>query len=183
MKDPSVSEKNAASLVQEGETPIRDISDTALWAAIYRAGESERSDALFKDDLAQRLAGQRGKQIADALPEATRHSWVIVVRTYLVDRYILEAVRRGVDMVINLAAGLDTRPYRMQLPPTLQWIEVDLPWLLAYKEASLLAGTHQPRPVPSRGPAGAVQGTRRESPAGGHCDRRPTGVPDRGRCC
>jgi methyltransferase (TIGR00027 family) len=134
MKDLSVSEKNAASLVQKGGTPIRDISDTALWAAIYRAGESERSDALFKDDLAQRLAGQRGKQIADALPEATRHSWVIVVRTYLIDRYILEAVRRGVDMVINLAAGLDTRPYRMQLPPTLQWIEVDLPWLLAYKE-------------------------------------------------
>ncbi len=27
-------------------------------------------------------------------------------------------------MVINLAAGLDARPYRMNLPALLQWIEV-----------------------------------------------------------
>src|SRR5260370_34479140 len=40
-------------------------------------------------------------------------------------------------MVINLAAGLDTRPYRMRLPSSLQWIEVDLPELIAYKEEIL----------------------------------------------
>jgi O-methyltransferase involved in polyketide biosynthesis len=37
-------------------------------------------------------------------------------------------------MVINLAAGLDARPYRMNLPNSLQWIEVDLPEILAHKE-------------------------------------------------
>jgi methyltransferase (TIGR00027 family) len=37
-------------------------------------------------------------------------------------------------MVVNLAAGLDARPYRMNLPGSLQWIEVDLPEILAYKE-------------------------------------------------
>jgi len=37
-------------------------------------------------------------------------------------------------MVVNLAAGLDARPYRMSLPASLQWIEVDLPEILAYKE-------------------------------------------------
>jgi len=42
-------------------------------------------------------------------------------------------------MVVNLAAGLDTRPYRMALPSGLQWIEIDLPELLAYK-AETLAG-------------------------------------------
>ncbi len=40
-------------------------------------------------------------------------------------------------MVVNLAAGLDTRPYRMALPATLQWIEVDLPGILSYKEEIL----------------------------------------------
>jgi methyltransferase (TIGR00027 family) len=39
--------------------------------------------------------------------------------------------------VLNLAAGLDTRPYRLPLPPALRWIEVDLPGLLAHKEAEL----------------------------------------------
>jgi len=42
-----------------------------------------------------------------------------------------------VDLVLNLAAGLDARPYRMKLPPSLQWIEVDLPGILAYKEEIL----------------------------------------------
>jgi O-methyltransferase involved in polyketide biosynthesis len=45
--------------------------------------------------------------------------------------------------VINLAAGLDTRPYRMDLPSTLRWIEVDLPGIFDYKE-SILADA-QPR--------------------------------------
>jgi len=40
-------------------------------------------------------------------------------------------------MVVNLAAGLDTRPYRVQLPASLKRIEVDLPEILAYKEESL----------------------------------------------
>src|SRR6202451_3546050 len=40
-------------------------------------------------------------------------------------------------MVIKIAAGLDTRPYRMALPPALQWIEVDLPGILSYKEEIL----------------------------------------------
>jgi O-methyltransferase involved in polyketide biosynthesis len=40
---------------------------------------------------------------------------------------------------VNLAAGLDARPYRMQLPSSLKWIEVDLPEILAYKEELLKA--------------------------------------------
>jgi O-methyltransferase involved in polyketide biosynthesis len=42
-----------------------------------------------------------------------------------------------VDLVVNLAAGLDTRPYRMDLPRTLRWVEVDLPDILHYKERVL----------------------------------------------
>lgn len=59
------------------------------------------------------------------------------MRTFLYDQFITEECQQGVDMVINLAAGLDTRPYRMALPTTLQWIEVDLPSILSYKEGIL----------------------------------------------
>ena len=41
-------------------------------------------------------------------------------------------------MVINLAAGLDSRPYRLDLPSNLRWVEVDLPWMIDHKE-NLLA--------------------------------------------
>ena len=119
---------------------IRNISDTALWVAIYRADESARPDALFRDPLAARLAGERGRAISEGLPRRSQRAWPLVTRTYLFDKIIAEAVgQHGVDLVLNLAAGLDTRPYRMALPQSLQWIEVDLPDLLAYKE-DLLKG-------------------------------------------
>lgn len=59
-----------------------------------------------------------------------------MTRTYLFDRIIREQVAQGADMVVNLAAGLDTRPYRMQLPSSLNWVEVDLPKILDYKEVA-----------------------------------------------
>jgi methyltransferase (TIGR00027 family) len=64
-----------------------------------------------------------------------------VGRTYLFDQFIVERLGQGVDMVVNLAAGLDARPYRMDLPATLQWVEVDLPGILDYKEAVLAGAT------------------------------------------
>jgi methyltransferase (TIGR00027 family) len=116
---------------------IRNISDTAQWVAMYRAIETERPDALFKDPFARRLGGERGQQIYDSVPKRSSPDWAYAMRTYLTDRYVLQEVGSGVDMVINLAAGLDTRPYRMELPSTLQWIEVDLPEMIDYKERML----------------------------------------------
>jgi methyltransferase (TIGR00027 family) len=123
--------------VDQAEHLIRNISDTALLAAVYRARETEREDALFSDPLARRLAGQRGDQIATSIPFSDRNTWAWVIRTYLFDQFIAEQCQQGVDMVVNLAAGLDTRPYRMALPAALQWIEVDLPGILSYKEEIL----------------------------------------------
>ena len=116
---------------------IRNISDTALWAALYRAGETERADALFRDPFARRLAGERGARIAVEMRDQEKHAWAWVMRTYSFDRFIAERLRNGTDMVINLAAGLDARPYRMDLPADFHWVEVDLPDLVAYKESIL----------------------------------------------
>jgi methyltransferase (TIGR00027 family) len=116
---------------------VRNISDTARWAAVFRARETERPDALFRDPFAERLAGTLGVDIANSLPEGNSHAWAWVARTYLFDQFILRELEQGVDMVVNLAAGLDARPYRMTLPASLQWIEVDLPGILSYKEGIL----------------------------------------------
>jgi O-methyltransferase involved in polyketide biosynthesis len=53
----------------QGEPAIRNISDTANWAAVYRARESERPDALFRDPFARRLAGELGERIFETLVE------------------------------------------------------------------------------------------------------------------
>ncbi|MDB6164558.1 MAG: SAM-dependent methyltransferase, partial [Xanthomonadaceae bacterium] len=99
--------------------PIRDVSDTALWVAVYRAMESERTDALFNDPYARRLAGERGQTIVDTMPRGKTMSWPMVVRTAVMDEIILRCVAQGATTVLNLAAGLDARPYRLALPAAL----------------------------------------------------------------
>jgi methyltransferase (TIGR00027 family) len=116
---------------------IRNISDTARWVAVYRARETERPDAVFRDPFARRLAGDRGEQIANSRPVGRDTAWSMVARTYMIDKLVRTQVEAGVDMVINLAAGLDSRPYRLQLPTSLRWIEIDLPEILTYKEEIL----------------------------------------------
>lgn len=119
------------------ESPIRNISDTARWAAVYRARETERNDAVFRDPFARRLAGERGEEIANTIEFSSRNTWSWIARTYLFDEFLIDQLREGVDMVINLAAGLDARPFRMDLPPSLKWIEVDLPEIVDYKQEVL----------------------------------------------
>lgn len=114
---------------------IRNISDTARWAAMHRALETDRPDALFRDPLARKLAGERGEQIVREMPGIGGWAWPL--RTHLIDRAILAGIEGGFDTVMNLAAGLDTRPYRLPLPQTLNWIEVDLPAILEEKEQML----------------------------------------------
>lgn len=119
--------------------PILRVSDTAFMAAAYRAQESARPDALFRDPLADRLAGERGRAMVAHLPKrAVVGGWTVVMRTHIIDDMIRCAVAQGVDTVLNLGAGLDTRPYRLDLPPALQWVEVDAPQVIEAK-ASLLA--------------------------------------------
>ena len=100
------------------------VQDTARWAAASRAAESARDDALFHDRLARDFVGED----MNAMLELCRRiggTWPIVARTVLIDRLVVEAAARGADAVLNLAAGFDTRPYRLVLPRSLVWIDVD----------------------------------------------------------
>jgi methyltransferase (TIGR00027 family) len=113
---------------------IENVSDTARWVAVYRAMESARPDAVFRDPFAERLAGERGHQILDEMPQGRAFAWPMIVRTAVFDEIILDAVQhRSVDLVVNLAAGLDARPWRLPLPPSLHWVDVDLPGILNHK--------------------------------------------------
>ena len=120
---------------------IRNVSDTARWVATYRAMETARPDALFRDPYADRLAGERGRQIVKLLPRGEESAWAMVVRTVVFDEMILAAIERGADAVLNLAAGFDARPYRLPLRSDFPWFEADLPPLLAEKEAALTGET------------------------------------------
>ena len=130
------------------DTPIKDVSDTAFMIASYRALESERTDALFHDPAARSLAGDHGRHIIESItgtgssggPQAlwTRvMAWTVAMRTMIIDDFISSAIARGADAIVNLGAGLDTRPYRMALPASLHWLEVDFAHVIQFKEQRL----------------------------------------------
>jgi methyltransferase (TIGR00027 family) len=116
---------------------IRSVSDTANWVAYHRATESERPDAIFRDPYARRLAGRRGELVGRKLHQ---NAWAIAIRTYLFDEMVRGLLsREAVEMIVNLAAGLDSRPYRLELSSSLRWVEVDLPEIIYEKQKILSA--------------------------------------------
>jgi methyltransferase (TIGR00027 family) len=126
--------------------PIVKISDTARLTAHARAREAERPDALFTDPYAVRLAGIVGGELANESGGASTITGAIACRTKVFDDLVMKKVRQeGVDLVLNLAAGLDTRPWRLNLPPALRWIDADLADILEYKQG--LLSDEQPRCV------------------------------------
>lgn len=116
---------------------IENVADTAFWIAHCRALETDRPDALFHDPLARLLAGDRGEKIANAMPVRLITAWIVAIRTRVIDDYIYWSIAQGVDTVLNLGAGLDTRPYRLDLPESLVWIEADYPHIVEFKENRL----------------------------------------------
>jgi len=116
---------------------IQNVSDPAFLVAGFRALESERPEPLFRDPLAWKLAGDHGRKILATVPKTFVGGWSVVIRTVIIDNFIKEAIEQGVDTILNLGAGLDTRPYRMELPETLRWIEVDFPHVIAHKGRGL----------------------------------------------
>jgi methyltransferase (TIGR00027 family) len=105
--------------------------------AYYRTLETRRPDAIFRDVYAERLGGGRAEQIARHMRFINFSAWPNITRAFVGDQMIQEEVKRGAEVVLNLAAGLDSRPYRLDLPASLRWIEVDLPDMIAYKQQAL----------------------------------------------
>jgi methyltransferase (TIGR00027 family) len=108
--------------------------------AAMRARESELCDRLFNDPLAARLAGTEGLALLDARPQNWQDlvAQVLSIRTRFFDDFLLEATV-NVRQVVLLAAGMDTRAFRLPLPGDTQFYEIDQQPVLEKKEP-LLAG-------------------------------------------
>jgi methyltransferase (TIGR00027 family) len=119
---------------------IQHVSDTALMVAACRALESARPDGLVRDPFAARLAGPRGDAILRGITGWQLMCFGVGVRTRFLDDLVIETIaRETIEVVLSIGAGLDTRPWRLELPPNLRWIEVDFPEMLSYKTNAMAA--------------------------------------------
>ena len=135
---PVRTERDAADvqqLLQVKRRPKRtkqSLGATAYWTAAVRALESERADRLFSDPWAKALAGEVGAAwMAGRTPESVVP---IVLRTRFFDDFLLRiAENEGARQVVMLAAGLDTRAYRLAWPAGMCFYELDQENVLGYK--------------------------------------------------
>lgn len=138
--------RNSISPIMDAMSPlhgeISHVSDTALMVAACRALESETPDGLVHDPFAARLAGERGLAMLRALPQPEMMRFGIGVRSHFMDELLLETLAsEPIATVVSLGCGLDTRPWRLELPPALRWIEADFADMLDYKDALMSAET------------------------------------------
>ena len=127
------------------------VGATALGVAASRAVETAQSEPLIRDEFAYLLvssAGPRWAQLASGEPnwirddEDGRRAHEMsrdyqAVRTHYFDDYFKAVMRAGIRQVVILAAGLDSRAYRLEWPAGTTVFEIDQPKVLEYKASTL----------------------------------------------
>lgn len=130
-----------------GEGPGLDgVGQTARLTAAARAVETERTDRLFTDEFAARLAGQDGFALMEWFEQFSGgRNPVLPLRTRFFDEVIRTSVWEGpVRQVVLIAAGMDTRAFRLTWPPDTTLFEIDRPELLADKDVVLAEAGAKP---------------------------------------
>jgi len=125
-------------------TPQSPLAATAHWTAAVRALENARDEPLFRDPWASLLAGKEGEE---SMSHRSAVSVIpIVLRTRFFDDFLERVVRRhAIRQVILMAAGLDTRAYRMAWPDDTTVYELDRPEVLGRKAQLLHSVAAAPR--------------------------------------
>jgi methyltransferase (TIGR00027 family) len=141
--------------MSSGDVPT-GVGKTALGMAMVRAQESSRADRLFDDpyaagflaaapgvfDREQRSATAGADGVAGLGAAFWSHA---VIRTRFYDDHLLDAAAQGIRQVVLLAAGLDTRAYRVAWPAGVHLFEVDLFDVLDFKQRVLDRQAAAPR--------------------------------------
>jgi len=121
-------------------TDTERVSATALWTAAERARESTRPNRLIDDPFAAEMAGEEGlrhQRFMDERVPRNSDNPFVAIQTRFFDDYLLEAAASGIRQVVLVAAGMDSRPFRLDWPGGVRLWELDLAPLLDAKEAVL----------------------------------------------
>jgi methyltransferase (TIGR00027 family) len=138
------------------------VGSTALGVAAARAAETESEHPLVKDPFARVFVDAAGKgmwsvmanpalsaELTDIDPDLRTRMRVMVdfmaVRTVFFDEFFLSAADTGVRQVVILAAGLDSRAWRLPWPDGTTVYELDQPKVLEFK--STILHQHGAHPV------------------------------------
>ena len=108
----------------EKATPQQLLASTARWTAAVRARESLREDRLFQDPWAATLAGKEGQEWIEHRSDDSVVA--MVLRTRFFDDFLQRiSSKHAIKQILLMAAGLDTRAYRLTWPAQTRLFELD----------------------------------------------------------
>jgi methyltransferase (TIGR00027 family) len=116
------------------------VAKTSLLTAAMRAVETNRSEnegRLFTDPFAEVLAGSEGFSILEQARAEVGDEPTIPLRTGYFDDRLIQGLAQGIKQIVILAAGMDTRAYRLSFPDDTRVFELDRPEVLSYKQEKL----------------------------------------------
>lgn len=134
---------SASSLPAGNPTAEDPVAQTARWTAAARAAERLRADRLSDDPYAEALAGPRGAELLERYGGGGVLPYLAIRTRFYDDAITRLAADHELRQVVMLAAGLDTRAYRLPWPAGTVVYELDRPALLRYKDAELAAARPQ----------------------------------------
>lgn len=106
---------------------MQGVPETMLQTLYARAAYSRERNAKFRDDKAVEIVSRMDYDFSPAGKDAMMSKGVIA-RTILLDRMVRDFIRRNPKgTVVNIACGLDTRVYRLKIPSSIRWYNLDLP--------------------------------------------------------
>lgn len=122
----------------------------AFWRArAVRLEEEDKARCLCRDSqaglLADALLSAAEREALEARPDAEDEMLVAGVRAAFMDRFVLDAIGRRVRQVVLLGSGMDSRAYRMDVPPQLAFTEVEAASVLEAKTQVLMAAGQRAR--------------------------------------
>ncbi|MEU0881112.1 SAM-dependent methyltransferase [Lentzea sp. NPDC005914] len=115
------------------QRPPVGVARTAVLIAAARANEQRHLRRLFEDPLAAGLVEAAGSA-NDLNGVRTLAGEHFVLRTRYFDDQLLSSAQ---PQVVIMAAGLDTRAFRLPWPPGTTLFELDLPEMVEFKEDAL----------------------------------------------
>jgi len=129
--------------------PTAGVAMTALGVALIRVSETARQDRLYADPLAEVFLNvarpgfdaERWARL-EKLAEQFYEGRTLAVKA--VDDHVQAVARSDCPQIVLLGAALDTRAFRLALPPETHFFEVDLPELFDFKEPVLAARRAHP---------------------------------------
>lgn len=130
------------------------VGATALGVAAARAAETESENPLIEDPFARVFLDAAGEgmwtwfaapnlpdEVIEAAPELPLRMQSMLnymaSRTAFFDRFFIDAANAGVRQAVILAAGLDSRSWRLPWPDGMTVYELDQPKVLEFKSSTL----------------------------------------------